>query len=53
MSTPPFGGDANINFGRIQSGGNYLAGTIDDVAIYNTSLGSTTVADHYEAGRGF
>jgi hypothetical protein len=52
-STAALTSPANINFGRIQSGGNYLAGTIDDVAIYNTSLGSTTVADHYEAGRGF
>jgi hypothetical protein len=42
-------GPANINFGRIQSGTYYFAGSIDDVAVYNTALSAATIANHYAA----
>jgi hypothetical protein len=42
----------NISFGRLQSATNYFAGTIDEVATYNTALSATTIADHFWAGAG-
>ncbi|GAB3261596.1 LamG-like jellyroll fold domain-containing protein [Nocardioides dilutus] len=41
---------ANINFGRLATGTQYYAGSLDEVAIYNTVLTAGTVADHYAAG---
>jgi hypothetical protein len=36
-----------IDLGRIATGGNYFAGSLDEVAIYNTALSAAVVADHY------
>lgn len=44
-------GPASINFGRIQSATNYLAGSLDEVALYTTPLSAATVLSHYNAGR--
>jgi Concanavalin A-like lectin/glucanases superfamily len=40
---------ANINLGRLASPGNYFAGTLDEVAIYNAELSAADVASHYAA----
>jgi concanavalin A-like lectin/glucanase superfamily protein len=40
---------ATINFGRIRTGGNYFAGTLDEVATYNVALSQATVTAHYQA----
>jgi hypothetical protein len=37
----------SINLGRISVGNNYFAGTLDEVAAYNTVLSQATVSDHY------
>lgn len=42
---------ANINFGRIQTGRNYLEGSLDEVAVYDTSLSAATVTAHYSAAQ--
>jgi hypothetical protein len=36
-----------ITFGRINGATNYFAGTLDEVAIYNSALNATTVSNHY------
>lgn len=36
--------------GRLHSGANYLAGSIDEVAVYTTVMSATTVTEHYSAG---
>ncbi len=38
-----------IYFGRIASGGNFFAGSLDEVATYNVALSPATVAAHYAA----
>ncbi len=38
-----------IYFGRIASGGNFLDGTLDEVATYSVVLSPATVAAHYAA----
>jgi hypothetical protein len=40
---------ANINFGRLASGGNYFAGSMDEVATYNAALSLATIRAHYQA----
>ncbi len=40
---------ANLNFGRLASAANYFAGTLDEVATYNTVLSGPTVAAHASA----
>jgi hypothetical protein len=40
---------ASINFGRIQTGTNYFAGSLDEVATYNVALSQATVTAHYQA----
>ena len=40
---------ANINFARIQSGGNFFAGSMDEIAMYNVVLTSAIVNAHYSA----
>jgi prepilin-type N-terminal cleavage/methylation domain-containing protein len=42
-------GPSFINFGRIQSGNNYFAGSLDEVAIYNSVLSAATVTAHFNA----
>ncbi|MEO5900409.1 MAG: putative Ig domain-containing protein, partial [Ilumatobacteraceae bacterium] len=42
---------ASISFGRTQTGTQYFAGALDEVAIYNTVLPATTVAAHYNAAK--
>jgi hypothetical protein len=42
----------NINFGRIQSGTNYYAGSLDDIGVYTSVLTPAQVLDHYRAGTG-
>ncbi|HEX8629218.1 MAG TPA: LamG domain-containing protein, partial [Catenuloplanes sp.] len=39
-----------INFGRLASGTNYFAGSLDEIAVYNTALSAQTVADHFNQG---
>jgi hypothetical protein len=36
-----------LTIGRIASGGNYFAGSLDDIAVYNVVLTDTQVATHY------
>ncbi len=38
-----------LTFGRIQSGTNSFAGSLDEIAVYNTVLTPATVAAHYGA----
>jgi hypothetical protein len=45
LTIPP-----NIDFGRLQSGANYFAGTLDEIAVYNTVLPQSTVTNHYGLG---
>jgi hypothetical protein len=40
---------ANINFGRLASGSNYFAGSMDEVAAYNVALSLATIRAHYQA----
>lgn len=47
LTAPP-----NVTFGRLRTAINYLAGTLDEVAIYNRALTATEVQTHYDAGRG-
>jgi len=42
---------ANISFGRIQTGNNYFAGSLDEIAVYNTALSPAAVTAHYNASR--
>ena len=48
-STASLSGPASLNFGRIQSGGNYFAGSLDEVAIYNVVLSPATISAHFGA----
>jgi hypothetical protein len=41
-----------IRFGSLQTGNIFFDGKIDEVAIYNSVLSSTTISDHYQAGTG-
>lgn len=41
-----------LNIGRSQAGNQYLNGTIDEVAIYNTVLSPARILAHYNAGTG-
>jgi hypothetical protein len=45
---------AALLFGVVNpfSGGGYLAGAIDEFALYNVALSAATVLDHYKAGAG-
>ena len=47
--TTALNGPSFINFGRIQSGGNYFAGSLDEIAIYTTVLTPATVTAHFNA----
>jgi Concanavalin A-like lectin/glucanases superfamily len=51
-STAPLTATPNINFGRIQPGANYYAGSLDDVSVYTSVLTPAQVLDHYRAGTG-
>jgi len=42
---------ATMDFGRSTSGSNFLAGTMDELAMYNTVLSSATIASHYAEAR--
>ncbi len=48
-STASLTGPASLNFGRIQSGSNYFAGSLDEVAIYNVVLSPATISAHFGA----
>ena len=48
-STASLNTPANISFGRIATGVNYYAGSMDEIALYNSSLSASTVAGHYAA----
>jgi hypothetical protein len=50
-STVSLTSPANINLGRIQTGTNYFAGTLDEVAVYNTVLSGATATSHYAGGQ--
>jgi hypothetical protein len=51
-STASLTSPVNLNLGRIQAGSNYLLGSLDEVAVYNTVLSAATVSAHYAAGTG-
>jgi len=38
--------------GAAMGGGNYFAGTLDEIAVYNTALSATRMSAHYVAGAG-
>jgi type II secretory pathway pseudopilin PulG len=40
---------ASINLGRLQSGSNYFAGSLDEVSVYSTVLDAATVTAHFNA----
>ena len=40
---------ASASLGRIASGTNFYAGSLDEIAVYNTALSATVVAGHYAA----
>jgi hypothetical protein len=50
-TTPPSDGSAPVMIGRRGDGAQTLSGTIDEVAVYNTTLSATRVQEHYRAGR--
>jgi hypothetical protein len=50
-STVSLTSPANINLGRIQTGTNYFAGTLDEVAVYSAALSGATVTSHYAGGQ--
>jgi hypothetical protein len=43
--------NTTIAFGRIQTSGNYFAGSLDEIAFYSSPLSAATVLAHYNAGR--
>jgi hypothetical protein len=43
-------GSPTLTFGRSQAGGHFFTGGLDEVAVYDTVLTPTTVADHYRTG---
>ena len=47
--TGSLSGSATIDFGRISTGGNYYAGSLDEVAVYSAALSGATVTAHYAA----
>ncbi|MGH2511945.1 MAG: LamG-like jellyroll fold domain-containing protein, partial [Candidatus Limnocylindrales bacterium] len=49
-ATAPSSPGANFSIG-VNSSGQHLAGTIDDVATYGTALSSATISSHFGAGR--
>lgn len=49
---PSSGPGATLTVGGINSGDGFLSGSVDDVAVYATTLPPATVADHFAAGRG-
>jgi uncharacterized repeat protein (TIGR01451 family) len=48
-STASLTAPASIDFGRIHTGTNYFAGSLDEVATYNVALSQATVTAHYQA----
>ena len=44
-------GQPNLSFGRLGSGTNYYAGSLDEIAVYNSALSATAIAEHYAARR--
>jgi len=44
-------GPASLSFGRIQTGGNYYAGALDEVAVYNRVLSAADVQAHFDGVR--
>ncbi|MDX6373820.1 MAG: hypothetical protein QOD98_2808, partial [Nocardioidaceae bacterium] len=48
-STASLTSAASLNLGRIQSGGNYFAGSLDEVTIYSTVLSAATISAHFTA----
>jgi hypothetical protein len=48
-STASLTSAASLSLGRIQSGGNYFAGSLDEVSIYNVVLSPATVSAHFAA----
>lgn len=49
-NTNALSASANLNFGRIQTGTNYLAGSLDEIALYSVALTPAQVTAHYQAG---
>ncbi|WP_104089582.1 LamG domain-containing protein [Cryobacterium sp. N19] len=40
----------NINIGRLQTGTNYFAGTLDEISVYGAALSAAIVSNHYQLG---
>ena len=51
-STVSLNDPSYFRFGSIQTGTYFLDGSIDEVAIYNSVMSTSTIADHYESGNG-
>lgn len=49
-STASLTSSAYISFARLATGNNYYAGSLDEIAVYNTVLTPSTVTDHYQLG---
>lgn len=49
-STASLTASSVLNFGRHALANNYFAGSLDEVAVYNTALSAATVLRHYQAG---
>ncbi len=52
MTTAPGTGASAFEVGSYANGTNFLAGQIDEVAVYDKALPSSVVLAHYAAGRG-
>jgi hypothetical protein len=48
-STSSLTAEPSLTFGRLATGGNAYAGSLDEIAVYNTALTPATVAFHYAA----
>jgi hypothetical protein len=46
-STLALTSSTSLTFGRINPGWNYYAGSLDEIAVYNTAISAATVNDHF------
>jgi hypothetical protein len=52
-STATLSASTYFRFGSIQTGTYLLDGSLDEVAIYDSVISTSTIADHFESGRGY
>jgi hypothetical protein len=50
-TTTSFTNAIALSFGRIPVGTNFFAGTLDEVALYNTALAAATVTSHHDSAQ--